>query len=141
MARFRFRPDQEGIRTTLYDLEADVMEVVWSAGASPCTVACVHRALERARPIAYTTVMTTMNRLVDKGLLARARDGRRYLYRPRLDRDTFLRERTREVLHSLPTVGREEAVAFLVERLSDADAEELDRLEALIAARRRELKR
>ncbi len=117
------------------------MEVVWGLGEGPVTVAQVHGTLERERVIAYTTVMTTMNRLVDKGLLLRARDGRRNVYRARLGRAAFLREMTRQVLRSLPAEGRDEAVAYLVERVSEADESELDRLERLIAARKEELGR
>jgi predicted transcriptional regulator len=140
MKGIRFRSNQQGIRASLFDLEADIMEVVWSKGWELFSVADVHRELERNRDIAYTTVMTTVSRLHDKELLNRERDGRRYVYRPRLSREAFLREMTREVLHSLSDVGREEAVAYLVERVSEADTEELARLEALILARRREMK-
>ena len=117
------------------------MEALWSLGAGPVSVADVHRVLERSREIAYTTVMTTMNRLVDKELLERSRDGRRNLYRARMGKDAFLREMTREVLHSLPAEGHDEAVAYLVEQVSEADEAELDRLERLIAARKKELDR
>ncbi len=135
----RIRPEKRGIRAALYDLEADVMEVVWGKRWDAFTVADVHRQLARDREIAYTTVMTTVRRLADKGLLACERQGRRYLYRPRMDRRTFLRETTRTVLEHLADGGPDAAVALLVERVSRADAAELDRLEALIEARKREL--
>lgn len=140
MKGIRIRLEKKGIRASLFDLEADIMEVIWSKGWDRCTVADVHRQLERQRDIAYTTVMTTMNRLCQKELLDREREGRRCIYRPLLTREAFLREMTREVLDSLPEVAREEAVAYLVEQVSEADADELERLEALIEARRRELK-
>ena len=140
MKGIRIRPEKEGLRTSLFDLEADIMEVIWARSTGAFAVADVHRALELTRDIAYTTVMTTVSRLKDKGLLERAREGRRYVYRALKGREEFLREMTREVLHSLPDIGREEAVAYLVERVSEADADELARLEALISARRRELR-
>ncbi len=140
MKGIRIRPEKEGIRTSLFDLEADIMEVIWAKSWDTFAVADVHRELERDREIAYTTVMTTVNRLTDKELLEREREGRRYVYRTRMSRDEFLRQLTREVLASLPGVGRDEAVAYLVERVSEADGDELARLEALIKARRRELK-
>lgn len=140
MKGIRIRPEKEGIRASLFDLEADIMEVVWSKGWETFAVADVHRVLERDRDIAYTTVMTVVTRLHEKELLERERDGRRYVYRPRMTRDEFLREMTREVLESLSDFGREEAAAYLVERVSEAGVEELDRLEVLIKTRRRELK-
>lgn len=139
MKRLRIRPEQEGTRVTLFDLEADIMDLVWSKGWSTFAVGDVHAAFGRTREIAYTTVMTTVARLFDKGLLTRERDGRRYVYRVELDREGFMRAMARSVIDSLPAIGREEAVSLLVERVAEADADELDRLEALIRARRREI--
>ncbi len=139
MKGIRIRPEQRGIRVSLFDLEADIMEVVWSRNWEHFTVGDVHAALEAEREIAYTTVMTTVNRLFDKELLSRERDGKRYVYKARLDRRQFLREMTREVFDSLTGIGGEEAVSLLVERATEADEKELDRLEALIRRRRREL--
>ena len=67
MKGIRFRPEKEGLRAALFDLEADIMEVVWTKGWKEFAVADVHRELERERDIAYTTVMTTVGRLHGKG--------------------------------------------------------------------------
>jgi len=132
----RFRPEESGLRVSLFDLEAEIMEIVWGLDADEFAVADVHRALEAARPIAYTTVMTTVSRLHDKGLLDRHKDGRRYVYRACMTRDGFIEQATRDVLASLPPVGRQTALALLVEHVAEADDGELARLEALIRARR-----
>ncbi len=65
----------------LAPLESEVMDVVWQAG-SPVSVRLVLDALNarRGEPLAYTTVMTVMNRLVTKNVLARHGERRRYLY-------------------------------------------------------------
>jgi predicted transcriptional regulator len=142
MKGIRIRPDREGLRVSLFDLEADVMEVVWSVGWETFTVADVHQRLEASREIAYTTVMTTVGRLHEKGLLERERDGKRYRYRPVMDRDTFLRQMAREVFECLVDAGLPETdalEALLAPRVAEADGDELDRLEALIRARREEL--
>jgi predicted transcriptional regulator len=132
----RFRPEQEGLRTSLFDLEAEIMEVIWSSGWADFSVADVHRQLEGKRDIAYTTVMTTVSRLHGKELLTRHKEGRRYVYQPTMDQPAFIEAMTREVLNSLPPMGQRTAVALLVERVAEADDAELDRLEALIRARR-----
>jgi predicted transcriptional regulator len=132
----RIRPEQDGLRTTLFDLEAEIMECIWACAWDAFAVSDVLRELQKSRDIAYTTVMTTVARLYEKDLLARTKEGRRYIYRPRMTRAQFIEEMTREVLTSLPPAGRETAMTFLVEQLADADVEELDRLEALIRARR-----
>lgn len=138
MKGIRIRPEQDGLRTSLFDLEAEIMEIVWEQGWDEFHVTSVHELLEAQREIAYTTVMTTVSRLFDKELLTRRKDGRRYLYQPRMSRTEFIEAMTREVLGSLPPVGQEAAVALLVERVAEADEAELDRLEALIRKRRRQ---
>lgn len=137
MKGIRIRPEQDGLRTSLFDLEAEIMEIVWDRGWAEFAVTDVHEALSTQRDLAYTTVMTTVSRLYDKELLSREKVGRRYLYRPEMTRAQFIESMTREVLSSLPPVGQETAVALLVERVAEADEAELDRLEALIRSKRR----
>lgn len=64
-------------------LEAAVLEALW-AQATPVGVREVLERLNegRAQPLAYTTVMTVMSRLAEKGILERRREGRRYAYEP-----------------------------------------------------------
>ena len=137
MKGIRIRPEQAGVRASLFDLEADVMDVIWAAGQDPVSVGHVHERLAGDRELAYTTVMTTVHRVFDKGLLSRERDGRRYVYTPVLDKDAFLQAMAREVLASLFDDGVAGAEALLVERVAEADEAELDHLERLIAERRR----
>lgn len=141
MKGIRFRPEQKGLRAALFDLEADIMEIVWSRGPDAFAVADVHRALERIRPIAYTTVMTTVGRLHDKGLLQRTRDGKRYSYSPTMTRAEFTERMARDLLGSLAGLGHEHAMALLVDQVSEADADELKALEAVIRRRKKELGR
>ena len=138
MKGIRIRPEQDGLKTSLFDLEAEIMEHVWDQDWDEFAVSDVHTLLERQREIAYTTVMTTVSRLYDKELLTRRKQGRRYLYRSKMTREEFLEAMTREVLESLPPVGQQTAVALLVERVARADDEELERLEALIRRKRSE---
>jgi predicted transcriptional regulator len=139
MKGFRIRPEKHGTRAALYDLEADIMEVVWSRDWSWFAVSQVRDELLAKRDIAYTTVMTTVARLHDKGLLRRRREGRRYLYESKLGRDAFAQAMAGEVLDGLDS--QDAAIALLVDRVSRADEGELSRLETMIKARRAELKR
>ncbi|RAL20677.1 CopY family transcriptional regulator [Lujinxingia litoralis] len=138
MKGIRIRPEQDGLRTSLFDLEAEIMEIVWDKRWTEFAVADVLAVLEGRREIAYTTVMTTVSRLYKKELLHRHKEGRRYVYAPAMSRAEFIAAMTREVLNSLPPVGQDTAYALLVERVSQADDEELERLEALIRQRRKE---
>jgi predicted transcriptional regulator len=141
MKGIRIRPEKHGVRATLFDLEADIMEAVWSSDWSWFSVSQVRDQLLQRRDIAYTTVMTTVTRLHKKGLLRRRRDGRRYLYRTKYSRDALAQAMATEVLDSLEAGGQDAAMALLVDRVSRADADELARLEDMIQARRKELKR
>ncbi len=138
---FRIRKGQDGAAIRLHDLEAEIMDVVWSRGLREFAVSDVHETLERRREIAYTTVMTTLVRLHEKGVLERRRDGKRYLYTPRYTREEFVQATVREVLESLGSAAGRDALALLVETASTADEEALDELERMIRRRRRELKR
>ena len=134
---FHVRSGQKGIAIRLHDLEAAVMAVVWTKKLLRFAVSDVLAVLEKRREIAYTTVMTTLARLHDKGLLEREREGKRYLYSPKLSREAFLESTVREVLDQ--TVGGRGAMAMLSEKVCHASASDLDALEALIRHRRREL--
>ena len=141
MKGIRIRTEQQGTRATLFDLEADVMEVVWEQGWPWFAVSKVLAVLQQSRSIAYTTVMTTVSRLHDKGLLERKRDGRRYLYQTRYSQEELAQAMASEVLDCLGPGSQQAAMALLVDRVSRADVAELERLEQMIRERREELKR
>src|SRR5437763_5584692 len=90
MARSR-RPKAPPV---LHELEAEIMEEVWRRG-DETTVRLVMEALNRKAkpPRAYTTYMTVMRRLDEKGLLERTRSGRHDTYVPRLTREEYLQQR------------------------------------------------
>jgi len=136
---FRLRPGQRGVALRLHDLEAEIMDIVWSRRLRRFAVSDVLAVLEKRREVAYTTVMTTVARLHDKGLLSRERDGKRYLYAPCGDREEALQATAREVFECLGTSAGRESLAMLVETVSSADASALDELELLIQLRRKEL--
>jgi predicted transcriptional regulator len=138
---FRIRKGQDGAAIRLHDLEAEIMDVVWSRGLREFAVSDVLETLERRREIAYTTVMTTLVRLHEKAVLERRRDGKRYLYTSRYTREQFVQETVREVLESLGSATGRDPLALLVETASAADEATLDELDRMIRRRREELKR
>ncbi|HET6334067.1 MAG TPA: BlaI/MecI/CopY family transcriptional regulator [Polyangiales bacterium] len=138
-AGFRLRAGKKGLELRLHELEAAIMDAVWSKNLQSFAVSDVLTGLEKQRDIAYTTVMTVVSRLYTKGLLSRERDGKRYLYSPKLTREQFLEATAREVLDG--AVSDQRAMAMLAEKVSVASANDLDDLEALIRRRRQELER
>ena len=130
-----FRSDLEG--GVLGPLESRVLEVLWERDA-PAAVRDVAPAFPEA---AYTTLMTTLERLARKGVLVRTKRGRAFEYQPRLSRSEFESERAAYALrHALQRGGASLApiASCLIEAVGDRDRELLDELEALIAAKRRE---
>jgi len=119
-------------------LELSVMEVVWQTGR--CNVRDVVQQLDRS--LAYTTVMTTMDRLYKKGLLDRTKCERAFLYSARISRDSWERQRTDDLLAGFlagTQPSRELLLSCLVDAVGEHDPNLLDELEAKIQSKRRAL--
>lgn len=118
-------------------LELRVLDALW-ARADAATV----RDLEPAfGGVAYTTLMTTLDRLHRKGVLAREKAGRRFLYQPRLTREQLLSGMAGDALEAI--LGSRAAelrpmVSFFVDAVRREDRQVLDVLDALIRDRRRD---
>ncbi len=110
-------------------LEAAIMEHLWDAGSG--SVREVVEAMRARRDIAYTTVMTVMGRLVDKGLLRRTPDARPYRYWPSLNRDEFLSGVSRRVIDDLVEDFGDVAMAQFLEVLEEIGPERLQTLRRL----------
>jgi predicted transcriptional regulator len=116
-------------------LETQVMDEVWTGGRE-LSVRDVHAAFQ-AR-LAYTTVMTTMDRLYKKGLLERRKEGRAFLYAARVNRQQFVLNAGAGLLRGLLESEGEPALSFLVDAVTDRDGELLDRLERLVREKKRQ---
>ena len=119
-------------------LEIAAMQVLWSHGES--SVRDVIAGLKR--PLAYTTVMTTLDRLYKKGLLNRRKSARAFLYTPRMSRQEWDQRRVVNFVADLLAVmppSRDLLVSRFVEALGDQDESLLEELEQKIRARRKEL--
>lgn len=119
-------------------LELSVMEIVWSRGES--SVRDVTARL--TRPLAYTTVMTTLDRLYKKNLLDRRKEERAFRYSPRFSRNDWERKRADNLLAGFlagPQPTRDLLISCLVEAVGQYDQTLLDELEKKIRAKRKEL--
>jgi predicted transcriptional regulator len=114
----------------LHELEAEIMEEVWRHDET--TVKRVMEALNRKTksPRAYTTYMTVMQRLDDKGLLDRTRSGRSDTYTPTLSREEYQEQRARTQVQGLVDEFGDVALAHFAKSL-----------QALDPVRRRQLRR
>lgn len=104
------------------DLEREVMDQLWAA-EQPLTVRAVHSRLAESRDLAYTTVMTVLDRLTKKGAAQRVREGKAYLYEPVAEREQLVADLMHEALDGagdrsaalvrfVDTVSPEEAAAM-----------------------------
>lgn len=137
---FGFRRPHEVVGYALGKLERAVMEEVWSKGRT--SAGEVFRAF--GEKIAYTTVMTTLDRLYKKGLLERRRVGRPFVYAARVTREEFERGVAEDVIADLLERGEggaEPLLACIVETVTESDRELLDKLYRLVQEKRRELGR
>jgi len=125
--------------TLLGPLEQQLLHELWSRGSA--TVRELLR--DQTVKLAYTTVMTTMDRLYKKGLLDRSEEGRAYRYFPRQTRDEARRIAAVENIRQL--MGSDDSsslpLSYLVEALSEHDERLLDELQNLVDRKRRELKK
>jgi BlaI family transcriptional regulator, penicillinase repressor len=99
----------------LGDLEREVMTQLWDAG-EPLTVRAVHERLSRDRDLAYTTVMTVLDRLAKKGVVIQEKADRAYRYAPAQSREEMTAAVMLDALSASP--DRDAALAHFVGRLS-----------------------
>ena len=101
----------------LGDLESEIMGIMWSQ-KDAISVKCVTEILSRKRQIAYTTVMTVMTRLVDKGVLTRhLSEGSRYLYKPRVSKERFVARAAHSIFSSAVSTLGEEVLAHFIKEI------------------------
>ncbi len=131
---FHFRASS----SQLGPLEERLLEALWERG--PATV---RDLVEAACPdLAYTTVMTTLDRLFKKNLLSREVEGRAFRYAPRFTREELHREVAGEAFRQLLDACPSSALplSYLVEVLTERDAQLLDDLGQVVEAKRRQLR-
>lgn len=111
--------------TRLGDLERAVMDVLWDgrAGDGPGVTVREVADVLRDRELAYTTVMTVLDRLAGKGMVERERDGRAWRYRPAASREAHI---ARLMLDALDLAGsRDAALVRFARSVSGTEAEVL----------------
>ena len=118
--------------------EQQLLQALWSHGSATVREVLADGKIHQA----YTTVMTTMDRLYKKGLLDRVAEGRAFRYTPRHTPQELQRVAALEGIRQLLGSGDASALplSYLVEALSAHDAQLLDELQLLVERKRRELR-
>jgi len=135
-----FRRPSEVASLALGKLERRVLDETWQRGE--VTVRDIYLAFGEG--IAYTTLMTTLDRLFRKQLLDRRKDGRAFLYSAAVSREEFEHGIREDVIDGLLGGGAEAiqpVLACIVDTVSEYDRELLDELDRLVREKKRELRR
>ncbi len=146
LALFKLKSNQspsETIAPELGPLERDVMQMVWQRYEEGLEVSVRDVHLAFGERLAYTTLMTTLDRLHKKGLLERHKDGRAFFYSPRFSPQELERGIARDVIDMLLGRGEngvEPVLACIVDAVSEHDRALLDELDRLIEEKRRDLR-
>jgi predicted transcriptional regulator len=111
--------------------ELEILKVLWEQG--PCSVRAVHRHLARSEDLAYNTVQTLLRIMEEKGLVEHDVQGRTFIYRPRFSRED-------SAVRFLDRVfdGAAAQLVLSLLRAERISPDELDRMQAMIAAARRQ---
>ena len=117
------------------ELEDAVLAAVWDAGSA--SAPDVHAAVGIPRGLAYTTVAKVLDRLRAKGLLARRRAGKAFVYTAKVRREHIERARAGDVLRRLLGPEPAPAIATLVDAIESIDPDLIAELSRQVAARRR----
>jgi predicted transcriptional regulator len=125
-------PSDRADLPALHERESDVMEQIWDA-AGETTVRAVMEALNRrdGQDRAYTTFMTIMSRLADKGFLARRREGKTDLYQPTVSRAEYLERRAAREVEALVDQYGDAAFVHFARQMNTLDPKRREQLRRL----------
>jgi predicted transcriptional regulator len=125
-----FRYDEVGLNRFFGALEAKIMELLWEG--DELSIKEVQKRLEQHKPLNFNTVMTVMNRLVDKGFLEKRTSGRVSLFRPTQTKESFIEEQSKKLTENLLDEFGGVVITHMIDALDDVDQTLLDKLEQKI---------
>jgi predicted transcriptional regulator len=121
------------------DLEYAVLAFIWERKQAAAPE--IHAGVGEPAGLVYTTIAKVLDRLHEKGLVSRRRDGRSYVYRARVERADVDRARTRDAISRIVATGPVPAIANLVDAVEALDPKLLDQLARVVEERRRRRRR
>ncbi|MEY8190406.1 BlaI/MecI/CopY family transcriptional regulator [Peribacillus simplex] len=127
-----FKYDEVGLNRFFGPLEANIMEYLWDNAEQ--SIKSVQQSLELDKPINFNTVMTVMNRLVEKGILEKRVEGRLSLFRPVQTKAEFLEEQSKKLTENLLDEFGGAVISHMLDAMKDADQGLIEKLEQKIQA-------
>jgi len=132
----KFNMQESGLNRFFGPLEAKIMDILWCRESM--TIKEVQTLLEKDKPTNFNTVMTVMNRLVDKGILQKKPVGRSSYYNPIQTREEFINNQSKEMTHELMDEFGSVVVSHMLDALEDVDEELVKKLELKIKELKKE---
>lgn len=130
-----FKPGRKGIQQVLGELEAEVMKTLWNKNEG-VTGRQIYENMKRKRNLAYTTVLTVIDRLVNKGLIKKQKNNEdTYIFSQAISGEEFKTEITKAVVEGLMDFAGKGAVAAFMSEIGKSSPETIAELEKLIQAR------
>jgi predicted transcriptional regulator len=126
-----FRPAGTGLGKLFGELEAKVMDALWSEQEATARIV-FEKLRDQGRRLSYSTVKTILERLVEKGVLEKELHAKAYVYRPLLGREEFTRSAVAQIIDSLLTSFADSTVTCFVDKLSTEHPERVGELLQLI---------
>lgn len=125
-----FKYGEVGLNRFFGSLEAKIMDILWDA--EELSIKDVQLRLEKEKPVNFNTVMTVMNRLLDKGILEKRLKGRLSLFRPTESKADFIEQQSKKLTENLLDEFGGVVINHMIDALSDVDQTLIDKLERKI---------
>lgn len=125
-----FKYGEVGLNRFFGSLEAKIMDILWEA--EELSIKEVQLRLEKEKQINFNTVMTVMNRLLEKGILQKRSKGRLSLFRPVESKDVFIEQQSKRLTENLMDEFGGVVINHMIDALKDVDQSLLDKLEQKI---------
>jgi predicted transcriptional regulator len=122
-----FRYDQIGLNRFFGPLEAKIMDILWEGNEK--SIKEVQQIIEKEKSINFNTVMTVMNRLLEKNFLEKRLEGRTSLYKPIKTKEEFIEEQSKKLTENLLDEFGGVVVNHMLDSLKEVDQSLLEKLE------------
>lgn len=122
-----FRYDQVGLNRFFGPLEAKIMETLWNG--NEMSIKEVQQTIEKEKAINFNTVMTVMNRLVEKSVLQKRHEGRTSYYKPIKTKEEFIDEQSKKLTENLLDEFGGVVVNHMLDTLHEVDQSLIEKLE------------
>ncbi len=123
--------DARNTPPVLHELESEVMEILWAQGEGNVRSILVALNERSSKERKYTTVMTTMVRLANKGLLVRRREVRTDIYKPAMTRAEYLEARAAAEVGALVESYGDAALLHFARQMNELDPKRREQLRRL----------